>query len=121
MNIGLKVASLALPTLVLGFGIPYEVYRYTKDRNIELPMILPELSDMEVEVYSPVETTEEQPVQRTTKKVWRQTGGRKFDSVFKVPKGVYTDAYLNGLCKSKIIPVIFRNWCSEAKFELKEA
>lgn len=154
LKTGLKVTTLAVPALVLGYGI----YRYSKDTKLELPMMLPELLNIDVEpveetveevvqeiqeepaqetvkqvvqkVEQPVQETgpkdiekqqEQLPVKKVTKKVWRQTAGKKFGDVFSslYTQYKYTDGQLNTLC-TKYNYQIFRNWCKEAKFEIKE-
>lgn len=87
----------------------FGVTQYNELNKVELPI------EIEPEIIKPTEP------QKRIRRVWRQTAGRKFNEIFSsyYSSYKYTEGQLNILC-TKYDYIIFRNWCKEAKFEIKE-
>ncbi|OAL10792.1 hypothetical protein A6V39_05750 [Candidatus Mycoplasma haematobovis] len=90
------------------------VTQYNELNKIELP-------ELPIEIEPEIVVKPSEP-QKKIRKVWRQIAGRKFNEVFSsyYSSYKYTDGQLNSMCKSTYVYQIFRNWCKEAKFEIKE-
>lgn len=92
------------------------VTQYNELNKVELPE-LPIVKEVEPEIIQ-----SSQP-QKKIRRVWRQTKGAKLSDWFTFPKGTYSNTYLANMCNNQYrsgIPSIFRNWCNQAKFEIKE-
>ncbi|WP_187149660.1 hypothetical protein [Candidatus Mycoplasma haematobovis] len=92
----------------------FAVTQYNELNKIELP-------ELPIEIEPEIVVKPSEP-QKRIRKVWRQTSGRKFSEVFSsyYTSYKYTDGQLNSMCKNGYVYQIFRNWCKEAKFEIKE-
>lgn len=104
-----RMVTLGTVPLITYFGVT----QYNELNKVELP-------ELTVEEIEPEIVQSSQP-QKRIRKVWRQTAGRKFNEVFSsyYSSYKYTEGQLNTLC-TKHNYIIFRNWCKEAKFEIKE-